>query len=339
MMYSYEFSSYSDKEYDLIRSMLTDEGVHDDVDSANSNDAGYQTDKKEFQNNYEIDHDHFSVNFVDTDFGRSANEIVEFLPVDGGQSGPQDEIGGIASLTERTDRTSITQEIDSPRAGVVSESNESINLNPASQLAQPSTSPAAARAKRTRAATPPTTHVARAPKRGRGNRGAHVRDRPDMHQAARDGAAHWHQQLRRVRDTWAAAALASPAFGAAHRPAADAATARVKAKLECLLRTLQLAAHAGLIAPQPAPPPPAGGGGPGPAGDFFGWAGFLVRPGRAAEFRAAVTGLFPAGFREESVRQTFRRAGLVPAGWRWEDGWDGAAPFGPVHRAGPAAPH
>ena len=94
---------------------------------------------------------------------------------------------------------------------------------------------------------------------------------------------------------------------------------------------LHLAAHA---ASRPATTSSSGG-----AAGFFGWAGFEVHAGRAEEFRAAVAGLFPAGYREETVRETFRRAGLVPAGWRWADGWSGAAPFVTVVRTPePAAP-
>jgi hypothetical protein len=155
-------------------------------------------------------------------------------------------------------------------------------------------------------------------------RGAHVRERPEMQQAARDGAAHWLQRVAGVRAEWGRAAESQPGFREQYGPQVQAAHGRVKAKLECLLRTLQLAAHGGLIAPA--------WHAAGPAGGFFGWAGFEVAGGRAAEFRAAVAGLFPAGFREETVRETFRRAGLVPAQWRWELGWSGAARFVPVLR-------
>ncbi len=114
----------------------------------------------------------------------------------------------------------------------------------------------------------------------------------------------------RVRAECARAAQGEAGFRDRYQPQLDAARGRVKAKLECLLRTLQLAAHAGLIAPVWDPA--------GPAEGFFGWAGFDVVAGRAGEFRSTVARLFPAGFREETVRETFRRAGLVPAQWCWE---------------------
>jgi hypothetical protein len=166
--------------------------------------------------------------------------------------------------------------------------------------------------------------LAVAPKRGKGNRGAHVRDRPDMQQAARDGAAHWQRRLRQVRAEWATAANSAGGdeFRRHYQPQLDAAAGRVKAKLECVLRTLQLAAHRGAVV----------GVAVGPRHGFYGWGGFRVAAGRAREWRGAVEGLFPAGFKEETVRETFRRAGLVPAGWRWGEGWAGAAPFVPVVR-------
>jgi hypothetical protein len=169
-----------------------------------------------------------------------------------------------------------------------------------------------------------------APKRGKGNRGAHVRDRPDMQQAARDGAAHWNQRLRQVKAEWAAVAdgPGGDAFRLRYQPQLDAAAGRVKAKLECLLRKLHLAEHQGDVVGTPAAP---GHG-------FYGWGGFRVVAGRAREWRGTVEGLFPAGFKEETVRETFRRAGLVPAGWRWGEGWAGVAPFVPVLR-GAAAGH
>ena len=198
---------------------------------------------------------------------------------------------------------------------------------PRKALVQRQHEPATAsqRAKRQWDAASADAAVAVAPKRGRGQRGAHVRERPDMQQVAREGAAHWQQRLQHVRTEWAAAAQADPeGFGAQYRPQVEAAAGRVKAKLECLLRTLQLAAHRGAILPAAA----AG------AGVFFGWDGFVVAAGRAGEWREAVEGLFPAGFREETVRETFRKAGLVPAGWRWDQGWRGEAPFVPVVRRG-----
>ena len=189
----------------------------------------------------------------------------------------------------------------------------------------------APRAKRPRDSyAPDAAAVAVAPKRGKGNRGAHVRHRPDMQQVARDGAAHWQQRLRQVRAEWTAAAGHSPdGFRSRYQPQLDAAAGHVKAKLECLLRTLQLAAHGGAILPAQ---PPAGTAAPSPVDGFFGWTGFVVAAGREREWRGAVEGLFPAGFKEETVRETFRRAGLVPAGWRWREGWSGQVPFVPVVR-------
>ena len=157
--------------------------------------------------------------------------------------------------------------------------------------------------------------------RGRGappgsRRGAHVKERPEMQRAAREGAEYWAGCVRAVRARWAERAAARPAFAAAFAGQVDAARARIKSKQECLLRFLQMAADDGLVAAGPFAP-----------GGFFGWGRFTVSAGRAAEFRRGLEGLFPAGFREATLQETFRRAGLVPDRWNWEEAWRGGAPF------------
>ena len=150
-----------------------------------------------------------------------------------------------------------------------------------------------------------------------GRRGLHVRDNPDMQRTAREGAAHWAAQRRLVRAAWAARAAASPAFLAWFSAQADAAQGRIKSKQECLLRSLQMAAADGLIAAGPFVED---------AG-FFGWNRFAVVRERAGEFRAGITALFPAGFKGDALKELFRRAGLVPENFQWEDGWRGDVAF------------
>jgi hypothetical protein len=135
-----------------------------------------------------------------------------------------------------------------------------------------------------------------------------------MQRTARDGAAHWANCIRRVRSEWAAR---SNAFRAEYGSQVEAASGRIKSKQECLLRFLQMAADDGVIAPGPFT---AGGG-------FFGWTRFAVTAGRAAEFRQALEALFPDGFREDTLKETFRRAGLIPERWQWDHGWRGTAAF------------
>jgi hypothetical protein len=145
-------------------------------------------------------------------------------------------------------------------------------------------------------------------------RGAHVRDRPDMQRTARDGAAHWANCVRKVRAEWVARNLA---FRAEYGSQVEAAQGRIKSKQECLLRFLQMAADDGVVVPGPFV---TGGG-------FFGWTRFAVVPGRAEEFRRALEALFPDGFREDTLKETFRRSGLIPERWQWEHGWRGTAAF------------
>jgi hypothetical protein len=147
-------------------------------------------------------------------------------------------------------------------------------------------------------------------------RGAHVKGRPEMQQTARDGAAHWAACAQRVRSAWIERAARQPEFRARFAAQADAAHGRVKCKLECLLRFLQMAADDGLVSPGPFGP-----------GGFFGWCRFTVTPSRAPDFRRGLEGLFPAGFREDTLKETFRRAGLIPERWQWEQAWRGGVAF------------
>jgi hypothetical protein len=147
-------------------------------------------------------------------------------------------------------------------------------------------------------------------------RGEHVKNRPDMQRTARDGAAHWAARVREVRSEWAERAARRPEFAARFGAQAAAAHGRVKAKQECLLRFLQLAADDGAVAPAEFGP-----------GGFFGWRRFVVAAGRGDDFRRGLEGLFPAGFKEDTLKETFRRAGLLPERFRWEQGWRGGAAF------------
>jgi hypothetical protein len=148
-------------------------------------------------------------------------------------------------------------------------------------------------------------------------RGVHVRGRPEMQQTARDGAAHWANCVKLVRAEWADRAARRADFRAKFGPQADAAHGKIKSKQECLLRFLQLSADDGMVLPDPFLS----------AGGFFGWAGFHVVPARHKEFRRKLEGLFPLKFKEDTLKETFRRAGLIPERWQWDHGWRGCARF------------
>ena len=170
---------------------------------------------------------------------------------------------------------------------------------------------------RIRTPQPPSPVPSRGEPHRAGRRGAHVRENPEMQRTARDGAVHWATQLRVVRAAWAARAFWSPAFWARFAGQAEAAQGRIKSKQECLLRFLHMAAADGIIAAAPFSP----------AGGFFGWTRFAVARDRAAEFRAGLAALYPAGFKEDTLKETFRRAGLVPERFQWEQGWRGEVAF------------
>ena len=155
-----------------------------------------------------------------------------------------------------------------------------------------------------------------APAKRGSRRGVHVRERPQMQQTARAGAMHWAARVRLVRAAWAQRAESRPAFRDQYHGQVEAAQGRIKSKQECLLRFLQMAADDCVVTPDPFGP-----------GGFFGWRRFTVAAGRAPEFRRSLEALFPAGFREDTLKETFRRAGLIPERWQWGSGWRGAVAF------------
>lgn len=149
------------------------------------------------------------------------------------------------------------------------------------------------------------------------NRGAHVKGRPEMQETARNGQRHWKDEVNNLRAKWQDARCfeANPAF---QSQLELMARRHIKNQHECLLRALHIAAAQGMI--DPAPFNTAEGR------SFLGWTGFSVRPDRAAEFRSAVEEMFPQPLLENTLHNTFRRAGLVPSSW--SDAWLGFAPFG-----------
>ncbi len=188
-------------------------------------------------------------------------------------------------------------------------------------------------------------------------RGLHLAERPDMPRAARKARPHWADKVKTVRNEWIAVAACDADFRRTYAFWADFAERRVGGKLECLVRTLHLAAAADQIHPLrrsslPAsaivsPPPPRDerkGRPPKFVSCFSDWAGFTIVRG---EFRAAVWGLFPAGVLEATVVATLRQSGIAPEGWHvspkawaWDAAWAGEVAFvlRPQRRRCPAVP-
>lgn len=148
------------------------------------------------------------------------------------------------------------------------------------------------------------------------NRGAHVRGRPEMQETARNGQRHWATEVQELRRRWdqANCSEADRAF----QPQLELMARRhIKNQHECLLRSLHIAAAEGMVVPH--------GYNNVEGKSFLGWTGFDIIPDRAGDFRMAIESMFPQPLLENTLHNTFRRAGLVPASW--SEAWLGLAPF------------
>mmetsp|Transcript_3257 Transcript_3257/g.6637 ORF Transcript_3257/g.6637 Transcript_3257/m.6637 type:complete len:383 (-) Transcript_3257:178-1326(-) len=148
------------------------------------------------------------------------------------------------------------------------------------------------------------------------NRGAHVRDRPEMQQNARDGQKHWGTQVRNMRKQWQEKEMFK--HESFSKQVDMCARMHIKSQHECLLRQLQMAAVEGIIKPAAF------------AEDeresFLGWTGFSVVHNSGAEFRKRIEDLFASTPSDKTLNNTFRRAGLVPE-HSWAEAWSGIGGF------------
>jgi hypothetical protein len=148
------------------------------------------------------------------------------------------------------------------------------------------------------------------------NRGAHVKGRPEMQETARRGQEHWARQVQELREKWREERCweADSAF----QGQLELLQRRhIKSQHECLLRCLHIATGRGMV--KPSTYNNAEGK------SFLGWTGFSVVPSRAQEFREMVEEMFPSPLLENTLHNTFRRAGLVPGSWG--EAWLGLSPF------------
>ena len=86
---------------------------------------------------------------------------------------------------------------------------------------------------------------------------------------------------------------------------------------ECILRALQMAAAAGLVAPSFTSQEGDG--------NVLGWIGFSVNPKHSNEFRQRIRSMFHDA-PDETINVAFRRCGFVAAS-RWEKAWKGLEAF------------
>ena len=147
-------------------------------------------------------------------------------------------------------------------------------------------------------------------------RGAHVRQRPEMQQRGRDGQVHWRTNVKKLRER--CAERDSPLPEVFQEQISRCSRSGAKPQKECVLRFLQLAAMDGLLTPLPFSA----------EGGFFGWTGFEVVRSRSRDLAGALQDLIPRGAKEGTLRATFRRAKLVPEeNNKWRKAWEGSVKF------------
>lgn len=147
-------------------------------------------------------------------------------------------------------------------------------------------------------------------------RGAHVKNRPEMQVKAREGQKHWGEMVQHLRREWQKRRMfENPHF---REQVAMCSRAHIKSQHECLLRQLQFALIDNMIT--------ASDFNASEADSFLGWTGFQIVQGQHQRFRAKIESLFASTPKENTLNNSFRRAGLVPVHC-WSDAWSGISPF------------
>lgn len=153
-----------------------------------------------------------------------------------------------------------------------------------------------------------------------GKRGAHMKERPEQHQKARNAQQHWAQKAGELRGEWQQMRMWEK-HDQFQSQIQMCSRLHIKSQHECVLRQLQLALVEGLINL--------------PANkeftsdtqqSFLGWTGFEVAPTRGAEFRRRIEDMFATPPSQKTLNNTLRRAGLVPERG-WGEAWNGVGAF------------
>mmetsp|Transcript_14676 Transcript_14676/g.34811 ORF Transcript_14676/g.34811 Transcript_14676/m.34811 type:complete len:296 (+) Transcript_14676:80-967(+) len=164
----------------------------------------------------------------------------------------------------------------------------------------------------------PSTEEVRHTKKKR-SRGEHVKNRPDVQQTGRNGAADWAKKLQELRAEWELNRVGEQ-HAAFKAQLAMRQRMRTRARLECLLRKLQLCTIAGEIEPAAFSESEEE--------SFLGWTGFCVYKERAPEFRHSIQSMFPKWGKmdDKTLNCILRDAGLVPTR-SWPEAWAGLSCF------------
>lgn len=155
---------------------------------------------------------------------------------------------------------------------------------------------------------------------GGSKRGAHVRERPQMQQTARDGQRHWGEKVVELRNRWTELRMWEQ-HDEFHNQIKMCTRLHIKSQHECLLRQLQLALVEGLIVVPQELTFSADD-----CNSFLGWTGFAIVPERGAEFRRRIEDMFAHPPQDKTLNNTLRRAGLVPQRG-WGEAWSGYGAF------------
>eukprot|EP00288_Rhodomonas_lens_P012845 CAMPEP_0177703620 /NCGR_PEP_ID=MMETSP0484_2-20121128/7769_1 /TAXON_ID=354590 /ORGANISM="Rhodomonas lens, Strain RHODO" /LENGTH=349 /DNA_ID=CAMNT_0019214987 /DNA_START=263 /DNA_END=1312 /DNA_ORIENTATION=+ len=148
-------------------------------------------------------------------------------------------------------------------------------------------------------------------------RGAHVKNRPEMQETAREGQKHWGNMVQDLRKEWQDKKTWEYCESFREQIQMCSRT-HIKSQHECLLRQLQMALVDKIIT--------ASDFSASEDDSFLGWVGFQIVAEHKDEFRARIEGMFATVPKENTLNNAFRRAGLVPKQC-WNEAWKGKAAF------------
>mmetsp|Transcript_2338 Transcript_2338/g.5443 ORF Transcript_2338/g.5443 Transcript_2338/m.5443 type:complete len:332 (-) Transcript_2338:577-1572(-) len=149
------------------------------------------------------------------------------------------------------------------------------------------------------------------------SRGAHVKERPEMHATARSGQRHWGSLVQILRQEWEDKRVGE-AFPHFQDQIRMCTRSHIKSQHECLLRMLQIAALDGIIIPLRFIE--------NEKESFLGWTGFQINPHKSTDFQTKIASMFETSTKQNTINNAFRRAGLVPDQC-WGRAWRGLATF------------
>mmetsp|Transcript_13631 Transcript_13631/g.21282 ORF Transcript_13631/g.21282 Transcript_13631/m.21282 type:complete len:414 (-) Transcript_13631:153-1394(-) len=179
--------------------------------------------------------------------------------------------------------------------------------------------------------TPSASDSARANKRPKttkkvsATRGAHVKERPEMHERARAGQEHWGKIVQDVRTEWQRSRMweKDPNYS---QQISMCTRRHIKSQHECFLRVFQISKIENVIHECEFSQDEDN--------SFCGWVSFKVNKNTGRAFRERIANMFPGQSLGNTLNNAFRRAGIIPEAnadetkpRSWEDAWNGVCAF------------